>query len=323
MRSLCNYITNLLFSEKLIDKGAPAVYNGNMKFIVKSNTTDPYVNLAAEEYLTKKVRRGETILFLWQNADTVVIGKNQNSRAECDLQKMKRDGVLLSRRLSGGGAVYHDAGNLCFSFISHADDHDVPARLAVIASACAEFGINAKPTGRNDIEADGRKFSGNAFYSIGKNKCHHGTVLISADKSRLANYLTVSKTKLEAKGIKSARSRVVNLSELVPDITVEAFESALIAAFAPDMTLSMPDQTLFAERTDFLSSRQWLLGSDPEFTDEIKYRMSEGEFTLKLNVKNGIVTDCRVYTDSLDPTAAERIRAEVIGRKFEEVNSWH
>lgn len=294
-----------------------------MKFIVKSNTTDPYVNLAAEEYLTKKVRRGETILFLWQNADTVVIGKNQNSRAECDLQKMKRDGVLLSRRLSGGGAVYHDAGNLCFSFISHEEDHDVPARLAVIASACAEFGINAKPTGRNDIEADGRKFSGNAFYSIGKNKCHHGTVLISADKSRLANYLTVSKTKLEAKGIKSVRSRVVNLSELVPDITVEAFESALIASFAPDMTLSMPDQTLFAERTDFLSSRQWLLGSDPEFTDEIKYRMSEGEFTLKLNVKNGIVTDCRVYTDSLDPTAAERIRAEVIGRKFEEVNSWH
>ena len=313
-------MTNLLFSEKLIDKGAPAVYNGNMKFIIRSNTTDPYINLAAEEYLTKRVRRGEPILFLWQNADTVVIGKNQNSRAECDLERMKEDGVLLSRRLSGGGAVYHDAGNLCFSFISHEDDHDAAAQLAMIADACAEFGIDARPTGRNDIEADGRKFSGNAFYSIGKNKCHHGTVLISSDTGRLSDYLTVSNTKLEAKGIKSVRSRVVNLSELVPDITVEAFEQALIAAFAPDMTLSMPDQTLFAERTDFLSSREWLLGSDPEFTDEIKYRTSEGEFTLKLKVKNGIVTDCRVYTDSLEPDAAEKIRVEIIGKRFEEVN---
>lgn len=313
-------MTNLLFSEKLIDKGAPAVYNGNMKFIIRSNTTDPYVNLAAEEYLTKRVRRGEPILFLWQNADTVVIGKNQNSRAECDLERMKRDGVLLSRRLSGGGAVYHDAGNLCFSFISHENDHDVAAQLAMIADACAEFGIDARPTGRNDIEADGRKFSGNAFYTIDKNKCHHGTVLIASDTGRLSDYLTVSQTKLEAKGIKSVRSRVVNLSELVPDITVEAFEQALIAAFAPDMTLSMPDQTLFAERTDFLSSREWLLGSDPEFTDEIKYRTSEGEFTLKLKVKNGIVTDCRVYTDSLDPTAAEKIRVEIIGKRFEDVN---
>ena len=312
-------MTNLLFSEKLIDKGAPAVYNGNMKFIIRSNTTDPYINLAAEEYLTKRVRRGEPILFLWQNADTVVIGKNQNSRAECDLERMKRDGVLLSRRLSGGGAVYHDAGNLCFSFISHEDDHDVAAQLAMIADACAEFGIDARPTGRNDIEADGRKFSGNAFYSIGKNKCHHGTVLIASDTGRLSDYLTVSQTKLEAKGIKSVRSRVVNLSELVPDITVEAFEQALIAAFAPDMTLSMPDQTLFAERTDFLSSREWLLGSDPEFTDEIEYRTAEGEFTLHLTVKGEIVTDCTVYTDSLEPEAAQKVCEEVIGKRFEKV----
>lgn len=317
MRSLCNYITNLLFSEKLIDKAAPAVYNGNMKFIIKSNTPDPYVNLAAEEYLTKRVRRGETILFLWQNADTVVIGKNQNSRAECDLQKMKRDGVLLSRRLSGGGTVYHDAGNLCFSFISHAEDHDVPAQLAVIASACAEFGINAKPTGRNDIEADGRKFSGNAFYSIGKNKCHHGTVLISSDTGRLSNYLTVSNTKLEAKGIKSVRSRVVNLRELNPDITPALFADALSRGFS---SRPMPEESLYRDRSEFFASREWLFDSDPEFTDEVKYKTAEGEFTLCLTVKGEIVTDCTVYTDSLDPTAAERIRAEITGKRFEEVN---
>ena len=294
-----------------------------MRYLIKSNGNDPYRNLAAEEYMTKQIGAEDELLFLWQNTPTVVIGKNQNSRAECDLQRMAADGVLLSRRLSGGGAVFHDLGNLCFSFISHEGIHNVTRQLSVIADACRTFGIDAKPTGRNDIEADGRKFSGNAFYSVGANKCHHGTVLISADKSRLANYLTVSKTKLEAKGIKSVRSRVVNLCELVPDITVEAFESALIAAFAPDVTLPMPNEALFAERAEFLSSREWLLGSDPEFTDEVRYRTAEGEFTLHLTVKGEIVTDCTVYTDSLEPTAAERICEEVIGRKFDEVNSWH
>ena len=294
-----------------------------MKYIIKSNSTNPHRNLAAEEFLTANIGEGTEILFLWQNASTVVIGKNQNSRAECNLTKMEEDGVLLSRRLSGGGAVFHDLGNLCFSFISHTKIHNVTRQLSVIANACRAFGIDAEPTGRNDIEADGRKFSGNAFYSVGENKCHHGTVLISADKSRLANYLTVSKTKLEAKGIKSVRSRVVNLTELVPEMTVEAFEEALIAAFAPDMTLPMPNEALYTARAEFLGSREWLLGSDPEFTDEIKYRTAEGEFTLHLTVKGETVTNCTVYTDSLEPTAAERICAEVVGRKFEEVKIRH
>ena len=295
------------------------MYNEGMKYVIKSDSTNPHRNLAAEELLTANIGAGTEILFLWQNAPTVVIGKNQNSRAECNLEKMEEDGVLLSRRLSGGGAVFHDLGNLCFSFISHKDIHNVTHQLSVIADACRAFGIDAKPTGRNDIEADGRKFSGNAFYSVGENKCHHGTVLISADKSRLANYLTVSKTKLEAKGIKSVRSRVVNLTELVPKMTIEAFEQALITAFAPDMTLPMPNEGLYADRANFLSSREWLLGSDPEFTDEVKYRTSEGEFTLHLTVKGETVTDCVVYTDALDTEIAERIRAEVVGKRFEEV----
>ena len=292
-----------------------------MKYLIKSNSNDPYRNLAAEEYLTASIGEGTEILFLWQNAPTVVIGKNQNSRAECDLEKMRDDGVLLARRPSGGGAVFHDAGNLCFSFISHENNHSVPRQLALIAEACRSFGINAVPTGRNDIESGGRKFSGNAFYSVGKNKCHHGTLLICADKTRLSDYLTVSKTKLEAKGIKSVRSRVVNLAELVPNITVEALERALIVAFAPDMTLPMPNENLYADRAKFLSSREWLLGSDPEFTDEVKYRTAEGEFTLHLTVRGETVTDCVVYTDSLDTEAAEKNRAEVIGKSIEEVQN--
>jgi lipoate-protein ligase A len=309
----------VLLLKIIVDKTPDSLYNEDMKYVIKSNLNDPHRNLAAEEFLTANIGEGTEILFLWQNASTVVIGKNQNSRAECNLEKMEEDGVLLSRRLSGGGAVFHDLGNLCFSFISHADIHNVTRQLSVIAEACRAFGIDAKSTGRNDIEADGRKFSGNAFYSVRENKCHHGTVLISADKSRLANYLTVSKTKLEAKGIKSVRSRVVNLTELVPEITVEDFERALISAFSPDMTLPMPNEALYASRAEFLSSREWLLGSDPEFTDEVKYKTAEGEFTLHLTVKGETVTDCRVFTDSLDTEAAERICAEIIGKRIEEV----
>lgn len=290
----------------------------NRFLVYKSDFTDPYRNLAAEEYLTAHVHEGEKILFLWRNAGTVVIGKNQNSYAECNLERMQSDGILLSRRLSGGGAVFHDLGNLCFSFISHEDDHDVAGQLAIIAKACAEFGIDAKPTGRNDIETDGRKFSGNAFYSIGKNKCHHGTVLISADKERLSDYLTVSKTKLQAKGIKSVTSRVVNLCELNENITPDAFSEALIKVCGARLR-PMPDEALFADRAKFFASNEWLLGENPEFTDEVKYRTAEGEFTLLLNVKHGKIADCKVFTDSMDTESADKIRKTVIGREFVEI----
>lgn len=289
-------------------------------FVYRSNITDPHRNLAAEEYLTKTVRAGEPILFLWQNANTVVIGKNQNSYAECNLEKMQKDGVTLSRRLSGGGAVYHDLGNLCFSFISHEDDHDIRGQLSIIADACRAFGIEAAPTGRNDIETGGRKFSGNAFYSVGKNKCHHGTVLISADTGRLADYLTVSKTKLQAKGIKSVTSRVVNLGELNESITPDSFAEAMIRSCA-SLLCPMPDESLYRGRAELFGSHEWLFGEDPEFSDELKFRTTAGEFTLLLNVKQGKISDCRVYTDALDEGAAEKLRNTVIGKKFEEVKN--
>ncbi len=135
----------------------------------------------------------------------------------------------------------------------------------------------------------------------------------------LRSDFTVSKTKLEAKGIKSVRSRVVNLTELVPEMTVKSFEEALIAAFTPDMTLPMPNEALYTDRAEFLGSREWLLGEDPEFTDEVKYKTAEGEFTLHLTVRGETVTDCKVYTDSLDTEAAQKVCEEVIGKRFEEV----
>ena len=197
-----------------------------------TDCTDPYRNLAVEEYLTLHVQPGECILYLWQNQKTVVIGKNQNCWKECKVNDLERDGGHLVRRLSGGGAVYHDMGNLNFTFCVRKEDYDVDRQLSVIVAAVRSFGLDAEKTGRNDITAGGRKFSGNAFYRSGVFCYHHGTLLVSADMQQMGKYLNVSKQKLQSNGVDSVRSRVVNLRELEKTVTIEALEDRLQKAFA-------------------------------------------------------------------------------------------
>ena len=203
----------------------------NTLYIATASGTNPYANLALEEALLNAVLPGECILYLWQNQNTVVIGRNQNSRRECRVEALERDGGFLARRLSGGGAVFHDLGNLNFTFLVHREDYSVPRQLDVILRAVQALGIQAEKSGRNDLTAGGRKFSGNAFYSSGGRCYHHGTILIDVDAEKMSHYLHVSAGKLQFKGVPSVRSRVVNLVELVPGITVETVRQALTAAF--------------------------------------------------------------------------------------------
>jgi lipoate-protein ligase A len=296
--------------------------------VYRSPYRDPYIHLAAEEYLTRTVKKGEPILFLWQNRETVVIGKNQCSASECALSLMKRDGVLLSRRLSGGGAVFHDEGNLCFSLIAHPDDHDVKRNLSLLSAACREFGITALPNGRNDVCINGRKFSGNAFYSVSRNQCHHGTVLISASLTRLSRYLTVSKEKLEAKGIKSVSSRVVNLSSLSEEITPHSFGEAMIrcipAVFGiPAVLRPFPDIDLYRERAEELAADEWLLGENPEFTTALNLQTTEGLLDLRIKVKAGRIVDLVVYTDALAVSLPSDVIATLRGIPYDEEKILH
>ena len=200
--------------------------------VCRSRGFDPYENLALEEALLHRVGEGELILYLWQNERTVVIGRNQNPWKECRTALLSEEGGHLARRLSGGGAVFHDLGNLNFTFLMPAQDYDLPRQLTVIQRACRSLGIPAERSGRNDLLADGRKFSGNAFYKHNGKAYHHGTLMVDVDLDRVQRYLSPSKAKLAAKGVESVRSRVVNLREFVPTLTVEQLADALIAALA-------------------------------------------------------------------------------------------
>ena len=194
---------------------------------LETDNTYPYRNLAMEEYMTNHVPDGTCILFLWQNRHTVVIGRNQNCWKECRVNFLEEEGGYLVRRLSGGGAVFHDLGNLNFTFIVRKTDYDVERQLQVILEAVRRLGIQAEKTGRNDITVEGRKFSGNAFYQTGDCCYHHGTLLVHADKENMSRYLNVPREKLASKGVSSVKSRVANLDEFCPGLTVDRVKAAL------------------------------------------------------------------------------------------------
>jgi len=188
--------------------------------------------LAFEEYLVRQYESDDEVLFLWQNQNTVVIGRNQNPWKECDLEHLQSQQVQLVRRLSGGGAVYHDLGNLNFTFISAFHSEKVADNINKIISALALNGVNACFSGKNDILVDGYKISGNAFYVDNNVLCQHGTLLVNEDLKKMSRLLTVSPQKLHSKGIDSVKSRVINIQALNRNISIESLKKDIIKIFS-------------------------------------------------------------------------------------------
>ena len=228
------------------------------KYICSENTS-PYYNLALERSLFDFVDEDMVILYLWQNSHTIVIGKNQNAYAECKVDEFIGAGGTLARRPSGGGAVYHDLGNLNFSIICNESIAKEHTYQRIVKEALRFFGIVSEFNGRNDLTVDGKKFSGNAFYVKDDVLCQHGTILINSDFKELSKYLTPDISKLERNHVKSVESRVVNLSEISDKITVESMKEAMIKVTNAVRLGKAPTESKVEEYKKIFENDEWIL----------------------------------------------------------------
>lgn len=291
-------------------------------FIYTCSRLSPFETLAIEEALLDSVKPDEIILYLYQHNNSIIVGRNQNTWAECRQDVIEKDGVAVARRISGGGAVYHDLGNLNFSFIMPRCRYDFMQQSAVLLDAARSVGVDAALSGRNDIIADGRKFSGNAFCFRGDNAFHHGTLLIDTDIIQMERCLSVNTGKMRAKGVQSVRSRVVNLSELMPQLTVGHVADALIASFSK--TYGYPRElTLNSEqlrRASQLSARNadwnWVYGVTPPFDIQFGKRFPWGETEFRFSVKHAVVQSVRIYSDAMNEAYIARLEKELFGTEF-------
>ena len=289
----------------------------------ESGSFDPFWNLALEQHLLETVDGGCCLLYLWQNRKTVVIGRNQNPWAECRADLLEREGGHLARRLSGGGAVFHDLGNLNFTFLAATEDYDLDKQQRVLLEACRSFGIPAELSGRNDLIAQGRKFSGNAFYRSGQRAYHHGTLLIDTDGEKLARYLTPPQAKLEARGVASVRARVVNLKELCPAITVDGLKQALAAAFeevyglrSTMRVLTGEDQRRVEALREHYAGWAWRYGQRLPFTLRTEGRFPWGGVELQLCIDEGVIRSAAVYSDAMNFAFPPALEAALTGCPF-------
>ena len=290
-----------------------------MNHLYVSPSTDGWRNLGVDEYFLDRMGEEDMMLYFYVNGNAVIIGRSQNPWAECNLAAMERDRVQLVRRITGGGAVFHDAGNLNFSFIAGEKIYDVERQLGMILRAVRSLGIPCEFTGRNDLVADGKKFSGNAFCARRQVRQHHGTLLLNADLSRLQNYLNVDPRKLQSKGVKSVRSRVCNLSEFAPDLDAGKMLKALAEAYRAEYgefrtwKTEELDEAAVAGYVAKQASEEWRLGHSPRFDTEIENRFAWGNVQMLLTLRQGRVDELDVFSDAIDSELADEIRERLLG----------
>ena len=273
-----------------------------------SKTHDTAFNIALEEYCFKKLKDEDEIFLLWINEPSIIVGKYQNTIEEINTEYTREKGIHVIRRISGGGAVYHDLNNLNYTIISNRDKGQEGFNFKEfskpIIETLAELGVKAEFTGRNDLEIDGQKFCGNAQAYIKDRVMHHGCLLFNVDFSALGDALKVSKDKIESKGVKSVRSRVTNiLPHLKTPITVEEFGDKIMEYMKkqyPDMkeyVFSKEELDYIAKRAEVKRSWEWNYGESPEFNITRGKRFKNGKIQIFATVENSRIKNIKFYGD--------------------------
>ncbi|GLC81116.1 lipoate--protein ligase [Lacrimispora brassicae] len=292
-----------------------------MKKIIISEEFDPYFNIAAEHQLFSASQE-DTHLFLWQNDSSVIIGRNQNLYAECDLAYLREHNIKPVRRFSGGGAVYHDKGNVNFTFITKEASASHVHFIKLIQSAMQRLGIDCEFSGRNDLLFQNRKFSGHAYYTDGDNYMYHGTVLVNVNFEQLENALTPSKLKLKSKGVGSVRSRVINLSEIDNRITAQAVIHAFIETFECINIEYINKNNFHPPMEKILSSDDWMFAQSPEFDMELERNYPFGNISVYISIADNLIQTVKINTDSLKLCDFKDCEKELYKTSFHEQAIW-
>ncbi|WP_416197299.1 MAG: lipoate--protein ligase [Sporanaerobacter sp.] len=296
---------------------------------IKNDCNKPQFNLALEEYVFNYLDQFDEIFLLWINEPTIVVGKHQNTIEEINTQYVKENNINVVRRLSGGGAVYHDLGNLNYTIISKnkgSEGFDFKTFSQPVIEVLADLGIKAEFTGRNDIVIDGKKFCGNAQYMKKGRVLHHGAILFDVELDVLAKALKVSQDKIVSKGVKSVRSRVTNIKDyLKEDITIEEFKELLLKHMFKDKE----DMEVYELTEEDLKSINklmeerymtwdWTYGQSPEFNIRKDRRFSSGKVEIFIDVDNGFIKDIKFYGDFFGHGDLKDVEEKLVGAKYSE-----
>ncbi|PLT47338.1 lipoate--protein ligase [Paenibacillus sp. FSL W8-1187] len=298
-----------------------------MLFVSNRDMHDPSLNLALEEYILRHLPADNDYLLFYINEPSIIIGKNQNTLEEINEEYVKEQGIHVVRRLSGGGAVYHDHGNLNYSFITKDDGEsfrNYRKFTAPVIEALRSMGVEAELSGRNDIQVGERKISGNAQFATRGRMYTHGTLLFQSDISHVASALKVNPEKFKSKSTKSVRSRVANISEFLQEpMSVEQFRSRLLSALYEGRTpetyeLSAADwegvRKLADER---YRSWDWNYGRSPAFNMRQVKRLSAGTYDVRLNVASGRIEQASIYGDFFGIAEVAELEELLSGIRYE------
>jgi len=297
-----------------------------MHFVDNNNISDPRINLAIEEHLLRNWDTAEPILLFYINEPAVIIGRNQNTLEEIDPDFIRDKGIHVVRRLSGGGAVYHDLGNLNFSFITpdKKDLHKFAKFTDPVIRVLEKLGIEAELKGKSDIFAAGKKISGNAQYATAGRMFSHGTLLFDTDLEVMLKALNPRQVRIESKAVQSIRNYVINLRELLPqNMTIQELRQAILGGlFAEGEISSLPLTTADWQQIEQISDDryrqwEWNFGHSPKFNIQKSERFSVGKIDVRINVANGRIQTIKFYGDFSGRRDVAELEERLVGVRYE------